>query len=61
VDQLWKPYSQVHDKGEVTALGAGLGLYVTKASVESHGGRVGASSPGPGGGSRFWFTLPAAG
>jgi PAS domain S-box-containing protein len=59
MDELWKPYSQVHDKRQVTALGAGLGLYVAKAIVEQHGGRVGASSPGLGQGSRFWFTLPA--
>lgn len=40
--------------------GAGLGLYVTKAIIESHGGHVFAESAGPGAGSTFGFTLPLA-
>ncbi len=39
--------------------GAGLGLYIAKGIVESHGGRLWATS-GPGQGSTFSFTLPAA-
>lgn len=38
--------------------GAGIGLFVTKAIVEAHGGSVFADSPGPGQGSTFGFTLP---
>lgn len=38
--------------------GAGLGLYVAKAIVEAHGGRIGVESQ-PGRGSIFWFALPA--
>jgi len=37
--------------------GAGLGLYITKAIVESHGGTVGFRSE-LGRGSTFWFALP---
>ncbi len=37
---------------------AGLGLAITKAIVELHGGSVAASSPGAGGGSTFTLTLP---
>jgi signal transduction histidine kinase len=46
--------------GETAAsqAGAGLGLSVVKAIVEAHGGRVGVDDR-QGGGSVFWFTLPA--
>ncbi len=37
--------------------GAGLGLAISRAIVEAHGGRMGIDSA-PGGGTRVWFTLP---
>jgi signal transduction histidine kinase len=37
--------------------GVGLGLYISKSVVEAHGGRMGFESR-PGGGTRFFFTLP---
>jgi signal transduction histidine kinase len=37
--------------------GTGLGLAIVHRIVERHGGRTGVD-PNPGGGSRFWFTLP---
>ncbi|MFN2114471.1 MAG: ATP-binding protein [Anaerolineae bacterium] len=40
--------------------GAGLGLSVVKAIVESQGGKVGVEARA-GGGAEFWFTLPVAG
>ncbi len=41
--------------------GSGLGLTIARYIVEAHGGNIRAASPGPGRGSTFSFTLPAAG
>lgn len=60
MEGLWKPFAQAHDKMQRTQSGSGLGLYVTRGIIELHGGEVGCSSPGPGKGSTFWFTLPLA-
>ena len=38
--------------------GSGIGLAITRALVEAHGGRVSAASDGPGHGARFSFTIP---
>lgn len=53
---LFEPYSRVYR--ERRAKGLGLGLYITYGIVEAHGGRIWATSPGPGQGSTFCFTLP---
>lgn len=40
--------------------GSGIGLAITRALVQAHGGRVQAASPGRGKGSTFTITLPTA-
>lgn len=47
------------DKARSRALGGhGIGLTISKALVEAHGGRIWATSDGPGNGATFRFTLP---
>ncbi|HKC52929.1 MAG TPA: ATP-binding protein [Myxococcota bacterium] len=39
--------------------GAGLGLFIAREIVHAHGGEIGVDDE-PGGGARFWFSLPKA-
>jgi CheY-like chemotaxis protein len=51
-------FAQVRSAQEHAAGGLGIGLALAKGIVELHGGRIEASSAGPGQGSRFTVTLP---
>jgi signal transduction histidine kinase len=58
-DELPKIF-QKYWQGRGGRTGAGLGLYIAKALVEAHGGRIWVESA-PGSGASFFFTLPIAG
>ena len=53
--KLFQRYSQL--PGSTRKGGAGLGLSISKALIDAHGGTIGVRST-PGEGSIFWFTLP---
>lgn len=57
VEQVFEPFFTL-DTGE-TGRGAGLGLSISHAIVEAHGGSIAAESGGLGCGSRFTISLPA--
>ena len=56
LDLLFQPFSRLY--AERTTSGVGLGLYISKAIVVAHGGRIWAKSKGLGNGATFSFTLP---
>ena len=57
---LFRKYSRFAGEDHGRPAGAGLGLAICKGLVEAHGGRIRATSPGPGQGTRVEFTLPLA-
>ena len=55
---LFERFYRVDKARSRTLGGHGIGLTISKALVEAHGGRIWASSDGPGAGAAFTFTLP---
>jgi signal transduction histidine kinase len=58
LDNLFTPFYQANGKGSKKMRGTGLGLYLSKCLVESHGGCIGIDTE-LGRGTRAWFTIPA--
>lgn len=59
IGRLFQPFSRPHED-RAGPKGTGLGLFISKSIVEQHGGRIWATSQGPGMGSTFFFSLPLA-
>ncbi|HSX14417.1 MAG TPA: ATP-binding protein [Candidatus Saccharimonadales bacterium] len=59
VDRLFQKFGRVYNPLSVKAGGTGLGLFIVKNLVESHGGRIWVTSR-EGKGSKFSFSLPIA-
>ena len=58
--RIFKRFYRVPDAVLARIKGTGLGLFIVRAIVERHGGRVTAESEGVGRGSTFTITLPRA-
>lgn len=58
IGKLFKLFSQGDDSRKVNPKSTGVGLYITKAHVEAHKGKIWAESDGEGKGSRFIVELP---
>jgi PAS domain S-box-containing protein len=56
-ERIFDRFARVDNSLTRQTPGAGLGLFLVRAVVEAHGGRVWVESQ-PGRGSTFWFTLP---
>jgi signal transduction histidine kinase len=56
LDTIFEAFTRA--RGSERYQGTGLGLAIVHRVIERHGGEVGVAA-NPGGGSRFWFSLPA--
>ncbi|MBW3560744.1 MAG: PAS domain-containing sensor histidine kinase [Proteobacteria bacterium] len=56
--ELGRPFAQVHDRTEVTALGVGLGLHIVAGLMNAQGGRLVVQSEGRGKGTTATLEFP---
>ena len=57
LDRIFDRFYRI-PRGEEGATGSGLGLSIVRATIEAHGGKIWADSPGIGLGTTFFCTLP---
>jgi signal transduction histidine kinase len=57
--RIFERFYRATNVQSITDTGIGLGLYICRRIVESHGGRIWVE-PTPGGGSTFVVSIPAA-
>lgn len=60
LEKIFEEFFQVEDHMTRRHGGLGIGLSITKAMIEAHGGRIWADSPGLNQGTTITFTLPLA-
>lgn len=58
LQHLFERFYRVDKSRSRTGGGNGIGLTIARHLIEAHDGRIWATSPGPGAGSTFTFTLP---
>lgn len=56
--RIFEKFKQLDESTDTRVKGSGLGLAICKALVDAHGGEIGVEAAS-GGGSSFWFTVPA--
>lgn len=57
LDRIFDRFYRI-SRGDERATGSGLGLSIVRATIEAHGGKIWADSPGIGLGTTFFCTLP---
>lgn len=58
LEGIFGRFTRTREAREAGVAGHGLGLYLSRAVIEAHGGRISAESGGPGTGSVFRVVLP---